>query len=174
MKQQRRLKGPTTTCRGYLSQVNIHHLVKHHPASVNSLAPLDSSYHIASLQYTLARLQGAAPVLPRYRWLLQRGSAARNSQLRPAAFWMPFWIVSILLPRVLFCAAYTFLVTPSRVKQALARLWFHKLPGAGGGIRFPGTYVAARNIQITDCTFQNIVNTLPSYDNHVATIFRLQ
>jgi polygalacturonase len=35
-----------------------------------------------------------------------------------------------------------------------------------GGIRFVGTDVAARNIHITNCTFRNIVNTSPAYDNH--------
>jgi glycosyltransferase involved in cell wall biosynthesis len=110
-------------------RLQIEYLTKYHPGTVNSLAPLDTNYHIASLKYTLARLQGVEPVLPAYRLLLQRGRAVRNSQLRPAAFWMPFWIVSILLPRVLFAATYTFLVTPSSVKQALAHVSFRKLSG---------------------------------------------
>lgn len=38
----------------------------------------------------------------------------------------------------------------------------------GGGVRFPGSSSAAHNISIIGCTFQNITNTLPGADNHIA------
>jgi hypothetical protein len=93
------------------------YLAQYHSSIVSSLATLDTNYHVATLRYTLVRLQGQRS-LGVYRDMI-RCFSARKRLCSPLAL---FWIPTIVMPRAIFAAAFNYLVTPSPLKALYARI----------------------------------------------------